>query len=63
LNPSPAATIVDSLKGLFVPEEAIGEQYRKGLDGPRFRGHELENGPERCEAKRSALTRHCCTIQ
>jgi hypothetical protein len=24
---------VDSLKGLFVPQEAIGEQYRKGLMG------------------------------
>jgi P22 coat protein - gene protein 5 len=28
-----SATIVDSLKGLFVPQEAIGEQYRKGLMG------------------------------
>ena len=28
-----AATIVDALKGLFVPQEAIGEQYRKGLMG------------------------------
>lgn len=28
-----AATTVDSLKGLFVPPEVIGEQYRKGLMG------------------------------
>lgn len=28
-----AATIVDSLKGLFVPADTIGNQYRKGLMG------------------------------
>ena len=33
IEPFTAATIVDSLKGLFVPQEAIGEQYRKGLMG------------------------------
>jgi hypothetical protein len=33
VEPFTAATIVDSLKGLFVPQEAIGEQYRKGLMG------------------------------
>lgn len=33
VEPFTAATIVDSLKGLFVPEAAIGEQYRKGLMG------------------------------
>jgi hypothetical protein len=33
IEPFTAATIVDSLKGLFVPQEDIGEQYRKGLMG------------------------------
>ncbi len=33
IEPFTAATIVDSLKGLFVPQEAIAEQYRKGLMG------------------------------
>jgi hypothetical protein len=33
IEPFTAATIVDSLKGLFVPETLIGEQYRKGLMG------------------------------
>jgi hypothetical protein len=33
VEPFTSATIVDSLKGLFVPQEAIGEQYRKGLMG------------------------------
>ena len=33
VEPFTSATIVDSLKGLFVPHEAIGEQYRKGLMG------------------------------
>ena len=33
VEPFTGATIVDSLKGLFVPQEAIGEQYRKGLMG------------------------------
>jgi len=33
IEPFTSATIVDSLKGLFVPQEAIGEQYRKGLMG------------------------------
>jgi len=33
VEPFTTATIVDSLKGLFVPQEAIGEQYRKGLMG------------------------------
>ncbi len=33
IEPFTAATIVDSLKGLFVPQEAIDEQYRKGLMG------------------------------
>ena len=33
IDPFSSATIVDSLKGLFVPQEAIGEQYRKGLMG------------------------------
>jgi hypothetical protein len=28
-----SATIVDSLKGLFVPQTAVGEQYKKGLMG------------------------------
>jgi hypothetical protein len=33
VEPFTGATIVNSLKGLFVPQEAIGEQYRKGLMG------------------------------
>lgn len=33
IEPFTAATIVDSLKGLFVPDTQIGEQYRKGLMG------------------------------
>jgi hypothetical protein len=33
VEPFTSATIVDSLKGLFVPQEAVGEQYRKGLMG------------------------------
>ena len=33
IEPFTSATIVDSLKGLFVPQEAISEQYRKGLMG------------------------------
>ena len=33
VEPFTSATIVDSLKGLFVQQEAIGEQYRKGLMG------------------------------
>ena len=33
VEPFTSAIIVDSLKGLFVPQEAIGEQYRKGLMG------------------------------
>ena len=33
VEPFTSATIVDSLKGLFVPQEAIGEHYRKGLMG------------------------------
>ena len=33
IEPFTTATIVDSLKGLFVPQEAISEQYRKGLMG------------------------------
>ena len=33
IAPFTAAVIVDSLKGLFVPPEIIGEQYRKGLMG------------------------------
>lgn len=33
VDPFTSATIVDSLKGLFVPESQIGEQYRKGLMG------------------------------
>jgi P22 coat protein - gene protein 5 len=33
VEPFTSATIVDSLKGLFVPQEAISEQYRKGLMG------------------------------
>lgn len=33
VEPFTSATIVDSLKGLFMPDSAIGEQYRKGLMG------------------------------
>ena len=33
VEPFTSATIVDSLKGLFVPTEAITAQYRKGLMG------------------------------
>jgi len=33
VEPFTSATIIDSLKGLFVPQEAIGEQFRKGLMG------------------------------
>lgn len=33
VEPFTAATIVDSLKGLFLPQETIAEQYRKGLMG------------------------------
>ena len=33
IEPFTSATIVDSLKGLFVPQEAIASQYRKGLMG------------------------------
>jgi hypothetical protein len=33
VEPFTSATIVDSLKGLFVPESRIGEQYEKGLMG------------------------------
>lgn len=33
IEPFTSATIVDSLKGLFMPESQIGEQYRKGLMG------------------------------
>lgn len=33
VEPFTSATIVDSLKGLFVPETRIGEQYTKGLMG------------------------------
>ena len=33
VEPFTSATIVDSLKGLFVPQEAITAQYRKGLMG------------------------------
>ena len=33
VEPFTSATIVDSLKGLFVPSDVIGEQYRKGLMG------------------------------
>jgi hypothetical protein len=33
VEPFTMAAIVDSIKGLFVPQEAIGEQYRKGLMG------------------------------
>jgi P22 coat protein - gene protein 5 len=33
VEPFTGATIVDSLKGLFMPESQIAEQYRKGLMG------------------------------
>ncbi|MGI9141902.1 MAG: P22 phage major capsid protein family protein, partial [Fluviibacter sp.] len=33
VEPFTSAVIVNSLKGLFVPQEAIGAQYRKGLMG------------------------------
>lgn len=33
VEPFTSATIVDSLKGLFVPDAAIAQQYRKGLMG------------------------------
>ena len=33
IEPFTSSVIVDSIKGLFVPQEAIGEQYRKGLMG------------------------------
>jgi hypothetical protein len=33
IEPFTSATIVDALKGLFVPQEQIGQQYRKGLMG------------------------------
>lgn len=33
VEPFTAATIVDALKGLFMPSDQIGEQYRKGLMG------------------------------
>jgi hypothetical protein len=33
VEPFTSATIVDSLKGLFVPNEKISEQYKKGLMG------------------------------
>ena len=33
VEPFTSASIVNSLKGLFVPQEAIGQQYRKGLMG------------------------------
>ena len=33
IEPFTGAAIVDSLKGLFMPQEAIGQQYRKGLMG------------------------------
>ena len=33
VEPFTSASIVNSLKGLFVPQEAIGTQYRKGLMG------------------------------
>jgi hypothetical protein len=33
VEPFTGATIVDSLKGLFVPSDVIGDQYRKGLMG------------------------------
>jgi len=33
IEPFTAAVIVDALKGLFVPGDAVGDQYRKGLMG------------------------------
>ena len=33
IDPFTQVTIVDALKGLFVPGETVGEQYRKGLMG------------------------------
>jgi hypothetical protein len=33
VEPFTGAVIVDSLKGLFMPSDQIGEQYRKGLMG------------------------------
>lgn len=33
IEPFTASAIVDSLKGLFLPQETIAEQYRKGLMG------------------------------
>jgi hypothetical protein len=33
VEPFTSATIVDSLKGLFVPQQAISDQYQKGLMG------------------------------
>jgi hypothetical protein len=33
VEPFTSSSIVDSLKGLFMPPEVIGEQYRKGLMG------------------------------
>jgi hypothetical protein len=33
IEPFTSATIVDSLKGLFVPSDAIGKQYQKGMMG------------------------------
>ena len=33
IEPFTSATIVDSLKGLFVPSDRIGQQYEKGLMG------------------------------
>jgi hypothetical protein len=33
VEPFTSATIIDSLKGLFIPQTQIGEQYKKGLMG------------------------------
>lgn len=33
IDPFTSVSIVDSLKGLFVPQDKVGEQYRKGLMG------------------------------
>lgn len=33
VEPFTSASIVDALKGLFVPQDVIGQQYRKGLMG------------------------------
>ena len=38
VEPFTSATIVDSLKGLFVPQEVIGDQYRKGMMGRESAG-------------------------